>query len=361
MKNDGRKGGRGGAPRKGRRDYDPSAQRGERTERPYGNRPPRTGSARPSHPGQRTQGTRSAYPGQREEDIRPAYPTQRAQGPRPSRPPQRTQGQFRDERMERAPYPAEEAPAQPERQTVPAENLLVGRNPIREALKAGRSFESLYVQKGELNGSAREIVRMAKERRVMVKEVDRRALEAMSPGHQGLVAVVSAHEYSTVEDILAKAEQKGEPPLIVVLDGITDPHNMGAIARTAECCGAHGLILCERRAVGMTPGAAKAAAGAFEYLPVARVPNIARLIDQLKEKNIWVYAADQEADASHTKTDLTGPLALVIGDEGEGVSRLALSKCDGRISIPIRGSIGSLNASVAAGVLLYEALRQRIG
>jgi 23S rRNA (guanosine2251-2'-O)-methyltransferase len=256
-----------------------------------------------------------------------------------------------------APAPATEAPEQAPQ--IAPENMLVGRNPIREALKAGRHFEALYVMKGERNGSAQEIIRKARDQRVIVKEVDRRALEAMSPGHQGLIAVVSAHQYASIDDMLALAKQRGEEPMIVLLDGITDPHNFGAIARTAECCGAHGVIVCERRAVGMTPGAAKAAAGAFEYLPIARVANVSRTIDELKEAGLWVYAADQTGADTHYSADLKGPIVLVIGDEGEGISRLALEKCDGRVAIPIRGNIESLNASVAAGILLYEVVRQR--
>ncbi len=337
-------------------------------KRPYQG-PARTGDARPGYQGKPYKGQPGEKPFSREggpaygngpqrgdgryqRDERP-YRRDGAPGERPAREQPRTH----QPRTPLHPDERTEAPRAPE--VAAPENMLIGRNPIREALKAGRHFEALYVVKGEINGSAREIVRVAKEKRVIVKEVDRRALDAMSPGHQGLIGVVSAHQYATVQDMLALAKQRGEEALIVVLDGITDPHNFGAIARTAECCGAHGVIVCERRAVGMTPGAAKAAAGAFEYIPVARVTNVSRAIDDLKAAGLWVYAADQDDDALHYKTDLKGPVALVIGDEGEGVSRLALEKCDARVAIPIRGKIESLNASVAAGILLYEVVRQR--
>lgn len=239
-----------------------------------------------------------------------------------------------------------------------AENLLSGRNPIREALKSGRDIEQLLVARGELSGSAREIVQMARERRVPVKEVDRARLDAITRNHQGMLAFASAYRYSTVEDMLDLARERGEAPFLILLDGITDPHNLGAIIRTAECAGAHGVIVQERRAVGLTPAAVKASAGAVEYLPVARVTNLTSTIERLKREGVWTYAADM-AGEDYASLDLTGPIALVIGAEGEGVSRRVLESCDCAVSVPIRGKLDSLNASVAAGVLMYAVLRAR--
>jgi len=245
-----------------------------------------------------------------------------------------------------------------EAEVVPNENLLSGRNPIREALKSGRDIEKLLVARGELSGSAREIVQMAKERRIPVQEVDRVRLDAITHNHQGMLAFASAYQYATVEDMLALAEERGEAPFLVLLDGITDPHNLGAIIRTAECAGAHGVIVQERRAVGLTPAAVKASAGAVEHLPVARVSNLGNTIIELQNQNIWVYAADMDGEDYGT-ADLSGALALVIGAEGEGVGRRVLSLCDKTLSLPMRGKLDSLNASVAAGILLYAAMRAR--
>ena len=241
---------------------------------------------------------------------------------------------------------------------VPPENLLSGRNPIREALKSGRDIEKLLVARGELSGSARELVQMAKEKHIPVQEVDRVRLDAITHNHQGMLAFASAHEYHTVQDMLDLAQSRKEDPFLVILDGITDPHNLGAIIRTAECAGAHGVIVQERRAVGLTPAAVKASAGAVEYLPVARVTNLTTVLMDLKAQNIWAYAADMKGE-DFRKVDFSGPMALVIGAEGEGVSRRVLDTCDKRVSLPIRGQIDSLNASVAAGVLLYAAASTR--
>lgn len=240
----------------------------------------------------------------------------------------------------------------------PAENLITGRNPIREAIRAGRDLEHLLVAKGELTGSAREIVMMARENGIVVQTVERTRLDAMAPNHQGMIAVASAFRYAQLEDMFRLASERGEDPLLVVLDGITDPHNLGAIIRSAECAGAHGVIVPERRAVGLTPAAVKASAGAVEHLPVARVGNLSRLLETLKTQGLWVIAADAHGE-KYTQLDLSGPLALVIGSEGEGISRLVLEKCDARAALPVLGKIDSLNASVAAGVLLYEVRRQR--
>ncbi len=258
-----------------------------------------------------------------------------------------------------APVPAQYgSPLDDDGDVVPNENLLSGRNPIREALKSGRDIEKLLVARGELSGSAREIVQMAKEKRVPVQEVDRARLDAITPNHQGMLAFASAYQYSTVEAMLDLAEERGEAPFLILLDGLTDPHNLGAIIRTAECAGAHGVIVQERRAVGLTPAAVKASAGAVEYLPVARVTNLANTLEVLKAKNIWAYAADMDGE-DYTKTDFSGGVALVIGAEGEGVGRRVLDVCDKTVSLPIKGKLDSLNASVAAGVLMYAVMRQR--
>lgn len=241
---------------------------------------------------------------------------------------------------------------------VPLENLLSGRNPIREALKSGRDIEKMLVARGELSGSAREIVKMAKEKHIPVQEVDRSRLDAITRNHQGMLAFASAYQYHTVEDMLALAAERNEEPFLVLLDGITDPHNLGAVIRTAECAGVHGVIVHERRAVGLTPAAVKASAGAVEYIPVARVTNLTNTLSELKAKNIWTFAADMEGE-DYAKTDFSGPLVLVVGAEGEGVSRRVLDTCDKRVALPIRGKLDSLNASVAAGILLYAAMRAR--
>ena len=238
------------------------------------------------------------------------------------------------------------------------ENLLSGRNPIREALKGGRDIEKLLVAKGELSGSAREIVAMAKEQHVPIQEVDRARLDAITPNHQGMLAFASAYKYHTVDEMLALAAERGEKPFLVMLDGVTDPHNLGAVIRTAECAGAHGVIVQERRAVGLTPAAVKASAGAVEHIMVARVVNLGTTLDQLKEQGIWAYAADT-AGEDYLAVDYAGGAVIVIGAEGEGVSRLVMEKCDKVVALPMRGKIGSLNASVAAGILLYAVLRSR--
>ena len=236
--------------------------------------------------------------------------------------------------------------------------ILCGRNPIREALRHGRDIEKLLVQKGELNGSAREIVQMAREKKILVQEVDRRRLDDIALHHQGLIAFASAYEYSDVEDILAEAERRNEDPFLVLLDGVTDPHNLGAIIRTAECAGAHGVILPTHRSVGLTPAAVKASAGAIEHIKVARVLNLNKTIDALKRKGIWTYAVTMNGK-DYEKTDFHGGTALVIGAEGEGISRLTAEKCDMSVSLPMLGKIDSLNASVAAGIVMYRVLSCR--
>jgi len=243
-------------------------------------------------------------------------------------------------------------------ETMQQENLLAGRNPIREALKAGRDIEKLLVLKGELSGSAREIVQMAREAHIVVQEVEKIRLDELAHNHQGLVAFASAYQYSTVEAMLEAAAQKNEDPFLILLDGVTDPHNLGAIIRSAECVGAHGVIVPERRSVGLTPAAVKASAGAVEHMKVARVVNLSRTIEELKERNIWTYALDMDGE-DYERVNFKGGVALVVGSEGEGVSRLVADRCDQKVSLPMAGHIDSLNASVAAGIMMYRVLSSR--
>lgn len=236
--------------------------------------------------------------------------------------------------------------------------ILTGRNPIREALKNHRDLEKLLVQKGELSGSAREIVQKAKEQKVLVQVVEKSRLDEIAPHHQGLIAFASAYQYATVEEMLAAAREKGEDPFLILLDGITDPHNLGAILRTAECTGAHGVIVPLHHSAGLSPAAIKASAGAVEYVKVARVTNLSRTIEMLQKENIWVYAVTMNG-TDYRKADFSGGVALVIGSEEDGISRLTLEKCDHALSLPMAGQIESLNASVAAGVIMYQVLASR--
>lgn len=241
------------------------------------------------------------------------------------------------------------------------DNLVIGRNAVMELLKSDREIENVLVAKGEREGSINRILALCKEKRVVVKNVDRRKLDFLAPGgnHQGVVANVPAHEYSTVDDILALAEEKGEAPFIIICDEIEDSHNLGAIIRTAEACGAHGIIIPKRRNVGLNFIVAKTSCGALEYMKVARVTNLASTIEELKEKNIWTYCADMDGQR-WDKTDFSGGCALVVGNEGNGVGRLVKEKCDVTVSLPMLGKVNSLNASVAAGILMYEIARQRL-
>lgn len=240
------------------------------------------------------------------------------------------------------------------------ENVLEGRNPIREALKAGRSIEKLLVAQGEIEGSVKEIVYNARVNGAIIQEVERTRLDTISVtgAHQGLIAFVAAAKYYEVEDILAYADEKGEKPFVIVLDGICDPQNLGAIIRSAECAGAHGVIIPSRRAVGLTPVVAKCSAGAVEYMRVAKVTNISQTIEKLKKAGLWVYGASMEGE-NYSRVKMDGAVALVIGAEGEGLSQLVKKNCDQLVSLPQRGKIDSLNASVAAGILIYDCLRQR--
>ena len=240
------------------------------------------------------------------------------------------------------------------------ENILEGRNPIREAIKAGRNIERLLVAEGEIQGSVKEIVYDAKASGAIVQEVERARLDRISQtgAHQGIIAYVAVKEYVSVEDILKFAKEKGEDPFIVILDGICDPQNLGAIIRSAECAGVHGVIIPERRAVGLTPIVAKCSAGAIEYMRIARVTNISQTIEKLKKENVWVYGASMEGK-NYSRVNMTGACAIVIGAEGEGLSTLVKRNCDCLVSLPQLGKIDSLNASVAAGILIYDCLRQK--
>lgn len=386
MKNDN---GRGGYRREDRYGRDENQSRGgfERKydgrnsdkkpygKKPYGGKPEHyTGAAR------RTYGPNDgpATPGPRVGRIADDVPkAMRISGDKPVRPPKREEFVERDfapktykdhgprstfKGNPRLEYEAPEIPADlmEEFSDVPFEdeNLLVGRNPIREALKAGRPMEKLLVASGDLSGAARDIIKMAKEANVIVQYVDRTRLDQIYPAHQGMLAYVAAVPYVQVEEILAKAAEKGEDPFLILLDGITDPHNLGAIIRSAECAGAHGVILPERRAAGLGPAAAKAAAGALNHMPIARVKNLNRTIEDLQKNNIWVIGTAMDGENAFT-ADLTGPVALVIGSEGDGISRLTLEKCDRKLTLPMKGNIESLNASVAAGILMYAIARAR--
>lgn len=236
-----------------------------------------------------------------------------------------------------------------------------GRNPVMEALRADRPLNKLLVARGAGEGSIRAILGLAREKGVLVQEVERTRLDAMAEGrvHQGVIALAAPRRYAEPEEILALARERGEDPFVLVLDGLEDPHNIGSLLRTAECVGAHGAILPERRAAPITPAAVKASAGAAEHLPVARVTNLVQTLEWLKEQGLWIAGTDAEGPQLYTESNLTGPLALVIGSEGKGMGRLVREHCDLLVRLPLRGRITSLNASVAGGVLMYEVLRQR--
>ena len=241
------------------------------------------------------------------------------------------------------------------------DSLIIGRNAVLELLKSEREVENVLVANGEKEGSVKQILALCKEKKIVVKTVDKKKLDALSAGanHQGVAANVPAHEYSSVEDILSLAEERGEAPFIIICDQIEDSHNLGAIIRTAEACGAHGIIIPKRRNVGLNFVVSKTSCGALEYMKVARVGNLAQTIEELKQKNIWVYAADMDGQR-WDKTDFSGGVALVVGSEGNGVGRLVKEKCDVTVSLPMRGKVNSLNASVAAGIIMYEIARQRL-
>ena len=241
------------------------------------------------------------------------------------------------------------------------ENKIEGRNAVLEALRAGKPIDKLYVLDGCPDGPVRTIIREAKKGDTIINYVKKERLDQLSETghHQGVIAMAASYEYATVEDILEKAREKGEAPFIFVLDNIEDPHNLGAMIRTANLAGAHGVIIPKRRAVGLTPTVARTSAGAINYTPVAKVTNIGKTIDELKAEGMWFVCADMDGEMMYN-LDLKGSIGLVIGNEGEGVSRLVKEKCDFVASIPMKGDIDSLNASVAAGVLAFEIVRQRL-
>ena len=241
------------------------------------------------------------------------------------------------------------------------ENAIEGRNAVIEAFRAGKTIDKLYVQDGLKDGPIQTILREAKKHDVKVNFVEKDRLNGMSATghHQGVIAIAASYSYAEVEDILAKAAEKGEPPFIIILDGVEDPYNLGAIVRTANQAGAHGVIIPKNRAVGLTASVARTSAGALNYTPVAKVTNIARTMEDLKKQRLWFVCADMDGTVMYD-LDLTGPIGLVIGNEGSGVSELVKKNCDFVASIPMKGEIDSLNASVAAGILSYEIVRQRM-
>ena len=247
-----------------------------------------------------------------------------------------------------------------DRSTEPKPDVIAGRNPVSEALRSGRPIDKILVARGEKSGAVVGILAKARDRQIPVKEVDRTKLDFLSgiAPHQGIIALAAAKDYCTLDDILAYAEEQNEPPFLVILDELEDPHNLGAIIRTAECTGVHGVIVPKRRSASLSYTVGKASAGAIEYMRVARVTNIAKTIDELKAHGVWVYGADMNG-TDYLDCDLSGACAIVIGNEGKGISRLVREKCDVIVSLPMKGHINSLNASVAAGVLMYHALKGR--
>lgn len=243
-----------------------------------------------------------------------------------------------------------------------SDGIIEGRNAVIEALRTETTIDKIYIAKGETDKTLGHIASKARDMGIVVVEADRRKLDNMSRthAHQGVIALAAVREYVSVQSILEAAAEKGEAPLLVVCDEISDPHNLGAILRTAECAGAHGVIIPKRRSAGLTAVVAKTSAGAVSYMPVARVPNIAALLKDLKKQGVWVFGTAAEGTTTLYDADLKGPAAIVIGSEGDGMSRLVAENCDFLVSIPMKGRISSLNASAAAAILLYEAVRQRM-
>jgi len=243
------------------------------------------------------------------------------------------------------------------------DDLIEGRNAVTEALRAGRNIDKIYIAKGEVDKTLGHIASKARDMGIVVVEADRRKLDSMSVthAHQGVVALAAVREYSSIDDILAIAEERGEPPFVIVCDELSDPHNLGAIIRTAECVGAHGIIIPKRRSAGLTSIVGKTSAGAVEHMAVARVANLPAAIKELKSRGLWIYGTAAGAQSGMWETDLKGAVCLVIGSEGDGMGRLVTENCDFLISIPMHGKVNSLNASAAAAILMYEVLRQREG
>lgn len=240
---------------------------------------------------------------------------------------------------------------------------IIGRNPVLEVLKTEKEIEKIYIAKGELKGSIKKIINIAKDKNIVIQYVDKKKLNQIAQGvnHQGVAALVTPYDYSSIDDILNKARETNKPPFIVILDGIEDPHNLGAIVRTAECAGVHGIIIPKRRAASVTETVYKSSAGAVEHMLIAKVSNISTTIDRLKKEGLWIYGADAAGENYYFDTNLKGPVALVIGSEGKGLSKLVKEKCDFLIKIPMFGKVSSLNASNAASILIYEVVRQGYG
>jgi 23S rRNA (guanosine2251-2'-O)-methyltransferase len=243
------------------------------------------------------------------------------------------------------------------------QEYIVGRNPVLEVLKAEKEIDKIYVSKGELKGSIKKIISIAKDKNIVIQYVDKKKLDQIAPGvnHQGVAALVTPYDYYSIDDILNKAKESKKPPFIIILDGIEDPHNLGAIIRTAECAGVHGIIIPKRRAAHVTETVYKSSAGAVEHMLIAKVSNIPSTIDRLKDDGLWIYGADANGENYYFDTELKGPVALVIGSEGKGISKLVKEKCDFLVKIPMYGKISSLNASNAASILIYEVVRQNYG
>ena len=250
----------------------------------------------------------------------------------------------------------------PPQRDAEADGVIEGRNAVIEALRAGTAIDKIYLAKGDTDSALGHIANTGRANGVVVVNADRRKLDEMSRthAHQGVIAVAAVREYASIEDIFQRAEEQGEAPLIVLCDELSDPHNLGAVIRTAECAGAHGVVIPKRRSAGLTAIVAKTSAGAVSHIPVARVPNLTALMKELQKRGVWIFGAEMNGPTSLYEADLKGPAAIVIGSEGSGMSRLVAETCDFTVSIPMKGKINSLNASAAAAILLYEAVRQRL-
>ena len=250
----------------------------------------------------------------------------------------------------------------PPQRDAEADGVIEGRNAVIEALRAGTAIDKIYLAKGDTDSALGHIANTARANGVVVVNADRRKLDEMSRthAHQGVIAVAAVRDYASIEDIFQRAEEQGEAPLIVLCDELSDPHNLGAVIRTAECAGAHGVVIPKRRSAGLTAIVAKTSAGAVSHIPVARVPNLTALMKELQKRGVWIFGAEMDGTTSLYEADLKGPAAIVIGSEGSGMSRLVAETCDFTVSIPMKGKINSLNASAAAAILLYEAVRQRL-
>ena len=250
----------------------------------------------------------------------------------------------------------------PPQRDAEADGVIEGRNAVIEALRVGTAIDKIYLAKGDTDSALGHIANTARANGVVVVNADRRKLDEMSRthAHQGVIAVTAVRAYASIEDIFQRAEERGEAPLIVLCDELSDPHNLGAVIRTAECAGAHGVVIPKRRSAGLTAIVAKTSAGAVSHIPVARVPNLTALMKELQKRGVWIFGAEMNGNTSLYEADLKGPAAIVIGSEGSGMSRLVAETCDFTVSIPMKGKINSLNASAAAAILLYEAVRQRL-